>query len=94
MIRIQDVQRIVARHYGLEPGYMTSADRSRYYAHPRQVAMYLARELTGHSTTVIGHWFNRDHSTIVHGTQVVRKRVEENPALRNDLDKLRERLRA
>jgi chromosomal replication initiator protein len=92
VIRIADVQRVVARHYGLDPSDMVSAGRDRYRTHPRQVAMFLAREMTGHSTVVIGHWFCRDHSTIVHGSQAVAKRAAEDIYLQRDIENLREKL--
>jgi chromosomal replication initiator protein len=92
MILIREVQRVVARHYGMSPAELISDDRCKMFAHPRQVAMYLARELSGHSLTVIGHWFHRDHSTIIHGIRSVEKRAARQVGLRRDIQKLRKRL--
>lgn len=94
MIRIVDVQKAVARHYGLRTTELVSSDRERLFAHPRQVAMYLARELSGHSLPVIGHWFHRHHTTVIHGIRSVELRASKSLTLRRDLQALRERLEA
>lgn len=78
----------VARHYGIVPGEITGKKRSREIALPRQVAMYVCREMTGMSTTSIGQAFGgRDHTTVMHGCDKIaeamkadfafKKRVEE-----------------
>ena len=79
---------VVARHYGVDPADITSKRRSRDIALPRQVAMYICREMTGLSTTSIGRAFgDRDHTTVMHGCDKIvdamradfafKKRVEE-----------------
>ena len=78
----------IARQYSLTPGEITGKKRSREVALPRQIAMYVCREMTGMSTTNIGRAFGgRDHTTIMHGYDRVadamkadfafKKRVEE-----------------
>ena len=56
----------VARHYGVTKDDILSSKRSREVIIPRQLAMYLTRELCGASTTRIGDEFGRDHSTVMH----------------------------
>ena len=79
---------VVAGQYGLTAPDITGSKRSRNIAMPRQIAMYMCREMTGMSTTGIGKAFgNRDHTTVMHGCDKVtvamaadfsfRKRVEE-----------------
>ena len=79
---------VVAGQFSLTPGDITGSKRSRSIAMPRQIAMYMCREMTGMSTTNIGRSFgNRDHTTVMHGCDKVaetmsadfafRKRVEE-----------------
>ncbi len=83
---------VVAVQHGLSSEDITGARRSRDIAAPRQIAMYLCREMIGMSTTGIGRAFgNRDHTTVMHGCDKVsegmkadfsfRKRVEELMAL-------------
>ena len=83
---------IVARQYGLEPGDITGKKRNREIALPRQVAMYVCREITGMSTPKIGSAFGgRDHTTVMHNCEKVaasmkadfsfKKKVEELIAL-------------
>jgi len=92
MTRIADIQRTVARYYGMSPAELTSRDRDRMFAHPRQVAMYLSRELTGHSLPVIAHWFHRHHTTVIHGIREIEKRSINHEELRHDLWCLRKKL--
>ena len=79
---------VVARQYGLEPSDITGKKRSREIATPRQIAMYVCREMTSLSTTSIGIAFGgRDHTTVMHGCDKIgeamkgdfafKKRVEE-----------------
>ncbi len=87
------IQQAVASFYHIRPMEMVSQRRSREVARPRQVAMYLARELTPHSLPQIGRFFgNRDHTTVMHAI----KRVEEFIALdwefSEDVEDLRDRL--
>jgi chromosomal replication initiator protein len=93
VIRIQDE---VAQFYGINPLYMRTPDRigSREprVARPRQVAMFLARKLTGLPTTEIGRRFMRDHSTVIHASRVIPKRAEKDPYLQIELEVLEERL--
>jgi len=73
-IAIDDIQRKVTEYYGLRMVDMASQRRSRSVARPRQVAMYLCKQLTTRSLPEIGRKFgNRDHTTVLHGV----KRIEE-----------------
>lgn len=69
---ISRIQRAVAEHFGIALIEMTSARRSREVARPRQIAMYLARELTACSYPEIGRRFgNRDHTTVIHAVRTI-----------------------
>ena len=73
-ITIEDIQKRVAEHYGLRMADMLSARRARAVARPRQVAMYLAKQLTPRSLPEIGRKFGgRDHTTVMHAI----RRIEE-----------------
>ena len=83
-ITIDDIQRQVSDHYGIQPSEMSSARRSRVVARPRQVAMYLAKQLTNRSLPEIGRKFGgRDHTTVMHAT----KKIEQLITIDSSLDK-------
>lgn len=69
---IAEIQKAVAQRWGIRIAEMTSDRRSRCVARPRQVAMYLAKELTPHSLPAIGkHFGDRDHKTVMHAIKTV-----------------------
>ena len=71
-ITIDEIQRAVCAHYRLDKSEMSSKRRVRAIARPRQVAMYLAKELTPRSYPEIGRRFGgRDHSTVIHAVRTV-----------------------
>src|SRR5437899_11414075 len=75
-ITIQQTQRRVAEHFDGRIADMTSKRRPASIAFPRQVAMYLARELTKASVNEIGDAFGgRDHGTVLHGCTLVTRRM-------------------
>ena len=80
---------VVAAQHSLSPEDLTGARRSRDIAAPRQIAMYLCREMTGLSTTDIGRAFgNRDHTTVMHGCEKVTMRMEGEFSFRKKVDEL------
>ena len=91
---IADIQRTIAAYYGFPINQLISADRRRELTHARQVAMYLANELTEHSIAEIGRRFKRDHTTVLHALKAVPERAERNPDVAFDITLLRERLTA
>jgi chromosomal replication initiator protein len=71
-ITIEDIQRAVCAHFRLDRKEMASQRRSRVVARPRQIAMYLAKELTPRSFPEIGRRFGgRDHSTVIHAVKTI-----------------------
>jgi chromosomal replication initiator protein len=86
MISVTEIQAAVAGHYGLNIRDMRSGCRARRVAHPRQVGMYLSRQLTKQSYPRIGRLFGgRDHSTIMHGERAARERLKRDPVLAEDV---------
>jgi chromosomal replication initiator protein len=76
-VNVEIIQKKVAEHYDIRLADMTSKRRPENIAFPRQVAMYLAREMTGSSLSVIGEAFGgRDHGTVLHACRVVKDRME------------------
>ncbi|HEX3510714.1 MAG TPA: chromosomal replication initiator protein DnaA [Solirubrobacteraceae bacterium] len=90
---IADVQAATCEHFGLTRSELLSAGRSARLAWPRQLAMYLARELTGESLPAIGREFgNRDHTTVMHACKRAGQRCAAEDDAREAVEKLRARL--
>jgi chromosomal replication initiator protein len=93
-VTIDEIQRAVVEHYGLKLTDMSSARRARAVARPRQVAMYLCKQLTTRSLPEIGRKFGgRDHTTVMHAIRQIERLKEEDPQLAADLELLRRRLK-
>jgi chromosomal replication initiator protein len=83
-VTIEQIQRRVAEHFDVRLADMTSKRRPANIAFPRQVAMYLARELTNSSLSDIGDSFGgKDHGTVIHACKIVKRRIEEDEKTRN-----------
>jgi chromosomal replication initiator protein len=92
-VTIDEIQRRVAEHYNMRIGDMVSARRARSVARPRQVAMYLAKQLTSRSLPEIGKKFgNRDHTTVMHACTRVSELMTSDSAFAEDVDLLRKML--
>ena len=82
-VTIENIQKRVAEHYDIRFADMTSRRRPENIAFPRQIAMYLAREMTGKSLNSIGEAFGgRDHGTVLHACRLVRDRMEQQTDVR------------
>jgi chromosomal replication initiator protein len=89
-LTIDDIQRRVAEHWNMRLTDMTSARRARSVARPRQVAMYLAKQLTTRSLPEIGRKFgNRDHTTVMHAVARVTELIQRDAAFAEDVEMLR-----
>jgi len=83
----------VAEHYTIKLSDLLSPRRARAVARPRQIAMFLAKDLTDKSLPEIGRKFgNRDHTTIMHGVKRVTQLCKDDPSIREDVAMLRRRL--
>jgi len=89
-VTIEEIQKKVAEHYGIRLTDMSSARRARAVARPRQVAMYLAKQLTSRSLPEIGRKFgNRDHTTVMHAVSRVTELMERDGTFAEDVELLR-----
>ena len=85
-VTIDLIQNKVAKYYKLQTKDLKSRRRTRTITFPRQIAMYLSRELTESSLPVIGEEFGgRDHSTVIHDCDKISKEIEENPILKEEI---------
>ncbi|WP_336945487.1 chromosomal replication initiator protein DnaA [Asaia sp. BMEF1] len=92
-VTIEEIQRKVSEHWNIRLTDMSSARRARAVARPRQVAMYLAKQLTSRSLPEIGRKFgNRDHTTVMHAVSRVQELMERDVAFAEDVELLRRML--
>ncbi len=92
-ISIQEIQKRVCEHYNIRIAEMSSARRARNIARPRQVAMYLAKQLTSKSLPDIGrHFGDRDHTTVMHAVNRITQLIAEDAAFAEDVELLKRTL--
>ena len=94
-VTVEEIQRKVAEHFNIRLSDMLGPKRTRTIARPRQIAMYLSKELTSRSLPEIGRRFGgRDHTTILHGVRKVEEMRGADTQLAEDLDLLRRLLQS
>ncbi len=92
-VSIEEIQKCVAEHFNIRLADMHSARRARAVARPRQVAMYLCKQLTPRSLPEIGRKFGgRDHTTVMHAVRKVEELTATDKAMAEDLELLRRML--
>ncbi|HTZ71261.1 MAG TPA: chromosomal replication initiator protein DnaA [Acetobacteraceae bacterium] len=92
-VTIDEIQKRVAEHYHMRLTDMTSARRARSVARPRQVAMFLAKQLTARSLPEIGKKFgNRDHTTVMHAVSRVNELMVTDSQVAEDVELLKRML--
>ncbi|GEQ99066.1 chromosomal replication initiator protein DnaA [Iodidimonas gelatinilytica] len=92
-INIDEIQKAVADHYNLRVTEMLSERRARNIARPRQVAMYLAKQLTQRSLPEIGRKFSgRDHTTVIHAVKKIEDLRRSDSTLDEDITRLMRKL--
>jgi chromosomal replication initiator protein len=78
---------VVAEHFGVKPEDITSKKRNSEFVQPRQVVMYLCRDLTETSLTNVGKILGKkDHTTVMHGVKKIESEIQTNEELRNKID--------
>ena len=92
-ISVDRIQDVVSAHFKISLDLLVSNKRSKEIAMARQVAMYLARQLTKSSLPDIGRQFGgKDHTTVLHACEKIRRLVESDGQLKAELDQLVSRL--
>ena len=92
-IKIEDIQRVVARQYNVSRSDLLSSRRTANVVRPRQVAMYLAKTLTLRSLPEIGRRFGgRDHTTVLHAVRKIEALVTRDTALSDEVESLKRQL--
>ncbi|MTI80693.1 MAG: chromosomal replication initiator protein DnaA [Firmicutes bacterium] len=88
-VTVELIQEITAKYFKLKPEDLKAKKRTRTVAYPRQIAMYLSRELTDLSLPKIGDDFGgRDHTTVLHAYEKITTEMKENMELQNTINKL------
>ena len=89
-ITIETIQKAVAQYFGLKVSDLRSKRRQRTISEPRQIAMFLSRELTKASLPEIGRRFGgKDHSTVIHSCKKIQSARESNPTIQAAIDRVR-----
>lgn len=84
---------VVAEHFGINPEDITSKKRNSEFVLPRQIVMYLCRDLTETSYINIGKILGKkDHTTIIHGVKKITEEISTNEELRNKIDVIRKKI--
>lgn len=93
IIAMDDIEEAVATRFHVKISELKSRRRSKTLVYPRQIAMYLCREMTDASFPEIGrHFGGKDHTTIIHACKQIAKAKEADGALRATLDSLKEQI--
>jgi chromosomal replication initiator protein len=92
-VRIEDILRVVTRHYKVPRTELLSSRRSRDVVRPRQIAMYLAKALTSRSLPEIGRRFGgRDHTTVLHSVRKIEQLMKDDGELQQEVELLKRML--
>ncbi|MCH6558030.1 MAG: chromosomal replication initiator protein DnaA, partial [Nitrospirae bacterium] len=93
IIALDDIEEVVATRFHVKVSEMKSRRRSKTLVYPRQIAMYLCRQLTDASFPEIGrHFGGKDHTTIIHACKKIGKKREANDSVRATLESLKEQI--
>lgn len=92
VLTVEEIQKVVSDYYDIRMGDMTSNRRPQSIAFPRQVAMYLSREMTPHSLPTIGQAFGKNHATVMHACRTVAGKLKTDPAFRQSMVVIQQRL--
>jgi len=89
-VKIEDIQRIVSKHFNVTKADLLSARRTRTVVRPRQIAMYLAKALTPRSLPEIGRRFgNRDHTTVLHAVRKIEEMATADRGFADEIEMLK-----
>ena len=91
-LTMEEIQKLVADFFDIRMADMTSNRRPQNIAFPRQVAMYLCRDMTKHSLPSIGAAFSRNHATVMHACRLVQDKLKADPQFRQTMLVIQQRL--
>ena len=89
-LSIENIIRVVAEYFNLSPNDLKGKKKTQNIVSPRQLAMYIAREITDYSTTELGQAFGgRDHATVMHSIDKIKAKLLTDPALDSTIESLK-----
>ena len=89
-INCETIKKAVCKKYGIKLADIESSKRKREFSHPRQIAMYLCREMTDSSLPKIGEYFGgRDHTTVLHAYDKIASEIKNNEVLADEIRQLK-----
>lgn len=92
-VTIENIQKTTCEHFNIKIGDLKAKRRTKSVALPRHVAMYLCRKYTSTSFPAIGEKFGgRDHSTVIHASKAIERRIKEDPHMQATIEKLEKTL--
>jgi chromosomal replication initiator protein len=92
-ITVEGIQKTICDYYNIKIGDLKAKRRTKNIAFPRQVAMYLCRKHTETSFPAIGDKFGgRDHSTVIHASKTIEKKIKEDPYMQTTIEKIERNL--
>jgi chromosomal replication initiator protein len=92
-VTVESIQKTICDYYNIKLGDLKAKRRTKNIAVPRQVGMYLARKYTSTSFPAIGSKFGgRDHSTVIHATKTIERKLKEDPQMQRTIEKLEKNL--
>ncbi len=90
---IEKIQKIVANFYGIKISDLSSQNRSRSFSRPRQIAMYLAKNITSESLPKIGKEFGgKNHATVIHSVKLVQNLIDSDNKMLQEVKELEEKI--
>ncbi|MBK5261367.1 MAG: chromosomal replication initiator protein DnaA [Peptostreptococcaceae bacterium] len=93
-INQENIKKMVCKHFNIKVSEMESAKRDRSISFPRQIAMYLCRDMTDLSLPKIGAAFGkRDHSTVLHACDKISTEIKSNPSIKDIVTSLKKQLK-
>ncbi len=93
MITIENIQKAAASYYNISLSDLKSSKKLRIYALPRQVAMYLSRNMTSSSFPEIGAKFGgKDHSTVIHACRQIEKKIADDREIKSAVETLKNQI--
>ncbi|MEK7782546.1 MAG: helix-turn-helix domain-containing protein, partial [Candidatus Binatota bacterium] len=92
-VTIENIQKTICDYFNIKIGDLKAKRRTQNIALPRQVAMYLCRKYTSTSFPAIGYKFGgRDHSTVIHASKTIERKIKEDPYMQATIEKLEKNL--
>ncbi|MBO8172178.1 MAG: chromosomal replication initiator protein DnaA [Bacillaceae bacterium] len=94
VITISDIQKLVSQHFDVSMEDLKSKKRTKSIVVPRQISMYLSRELTDASLPKIGEEFGgRDHTTVIHAHEKISKEIKKDPDMEATIEELKKKIK-